>query len=381
MSVQFKNIDSLIDNNSRTINVFNYYDVEYRLKEITKDFWNQNIYLVSPELMDVIYPPTKRKGINLDKVKVNDELFKLPTWSKYENQYTIAIGVYLANFKSSSYSDKLINFRSNNVVSDISNIIGSSIFICPERIMDCTALTKQTGKTIQGILNLEKEIISLEKDINLLKEANISSSIYTIEEDLRKKKSNFEKSIDYLEQEQKTFNTLLLKICLHEIAHHYMNSISKSNKKEKSKPIKVDKVVHKLIEESFANAFAWSQFSSPEELKIIESFMDSQPFEYSAYRYWIKDNQLKKCVPFLISSWKHKINPFIPEYLFEDIDEVLSDYYSTNSYKQIKEAALNFNFEERRSWNSTIMKLKDEKNFWEAIAKSMVYYFKTKRPY
>jgi hypothetical protein len=382
MSLKFKNIDSIFDTNNslREFNIFNYYEVESRLTKIPKDLWDQNIYLVSPELMDIIYPKTKREGIDWEKVEVNIELFHLPKWTKYSDQESIAIGVYCGNFIPSSYSKKLSKFSSENTISIISNISGPSIFICPERIFQCTLFQKRYGLTIETLIGLEIEIKRFEEIFNTKKEIPVFI-LSKLESKLKRMKNEFESHIDYLKSEQKSFNTLLLKVCLHEIAHYYMSgNYNLYNKhKQKRKRIKVDKVASKLIEESFANVFAWSQFSDPKELKIIESFMDSQPFEYSAYRFWINDNKLKKCVPFLISSWKYKIDPFVPEYLFEHIDEVFSDYYYTDSYERMKNEHLDFHFERHRLDSETIDKIKKEKNFWEAVAKSMIYYLKTNK--
>lgn len=161
------------------------------------------------------------------------------------------------------------------------------------------------------------------------------------------------------------------------MAHHYMSQNTDNFIKARSKTFKISKEINKLIEESLANAFAWSQFSEAEELKIIEAFMDSQPFEYSAYRYWINNGRLKQCVPFLISSWKYKINPFIPEYTFKYFDDIFSTKYFYN--ENYKNAMLNFNFEHDRLRIVERLEFNDGKKFWEAIALSMIHFFYCKK--
>jgi hypothetical protein len=248
MSIKFKNIDSIFDTNNslREFNIFNYNEVESRLTKIPKDLWDNNIYLVSPELMDIIYPKTKREGIDWEKFKfnVNIELFHLPKWTKYSDQESIAIGVYCGNFIPSSYSKKLSKFSSENTISIISNISGPSIFICPERIFQCTLFQKRYGLTIETLIDAENDIISAERDIKSFKEYKElykkNFNLYMeMEDDLRKLKSNFDAIINYLKSEQKSFNTLLLKVCLHEIAHHYMSGNYNLYNKQKRKQIKV----------------------------------------------------------------------------------------------------------------------------------------------
>jgi hypothetical protein len=45
----------------------------------------------------------------------------------------------------------------------------------------------------------------------------------------------------------------------------------------------------------------------------------------------------------------------------------------------MKNEPLDFNFESRRLESETIYNVKSEKKFWEAVAKSMIYYFKTNK--
>jgi hypothetical protein len=195
---------------------------------IPKDLWDQNIYLVSPELMDIIYPKTKREGIDWGKIefKFNREYeyeyFDLPKWTKYTDQESIAIGVYCSNFIPSSYTKKLSKFSSANITSIISKISGPSIFICPERIFQCTLFQKRYGLTIETLIGLEIEIKRFEEIFNTKKEFP-DIILSKLESKLKRMKNEFESHIDYLKSEQKSFNTLLLKVCLHEIAHHYMS--------------------------------------------------------------------------------------------------------------------------------------------------------------
>lgn len=329
----FKNINSTMNSTSDIC-----LEVEKRLKIITKNFWQHDIYLINPELMDIFYPQKKRKGIDIDKYELSDEPY-IPKWTTINNFNTIAIGVYIGKFELTKYKNKINKLNTFKIDSTLSNINGPSIFICPERVLKIQSLEKRT-KSNEAEINVENEI----------------------------KRSN---KID-----KKIFKTLLLKICLHEMAHHYMSQNTVNFIKARSKTVKISKEINKLIEESLANAFAWSQFSEAEELKIIEAFMDSQPFEYSAYRYWINNGRLKQCVPFLISSWKYKINPFIPEYKFEFFEEIFSNKYYDYDYKP---SALDFDFENKRSNIKANKNFIDGKKFWEAIALSMIHFFYCKK--
>ncbi len=342
----FNNIDSFGVLNQVIEDFFDLDYLESRLKKNTKGFWKKEIYLVSPHLMDILYPPNKRRGIDFDKMfknyTINIERFDLPKWRVYENQRNIAIGLYVHDFNSSRYEKRIIKKLQYAVFSKIKNIAGPVIFICPERIRDIALSDFDNYVSI-------KDFGSNENTISL---------------------GNFQKSP--LSHYSNVMNVLFLKVCLHEMAHHYM-CFGKSTRKIKF--VKVNKVAEKLIEESLANVFAWSQFNDPEELKIIGSFMDSQPFEYKAYRYWIKNGELKNSVPFLISSWKNRQNIFLPHFLFKSFDEIFANYFYANEYNRLSENSLNFEFDKERLNNNSILKINEEKNNWEAIAKSMIYYF------
>ena len=375
MSLQFVNIDSAFDNriNSRIHNAFNIDEVEHRLKEISKDFWSKNIYLISPALMDDLYPPTKRKGIDYENFIFEHEKFEFPKWIKYRDQNTIAIGVYFGNFISKKHTAKLFR-HSDYVKSELNKINGASIFICPERIANCTSMMDNTKFTVRSAFEQEKETVALQEGVQILKQLELADS--RINDECRIKKETTDYLIDFISKNNKEFTILFLKICLHEMAHHYMSQNTTGFIKTKGKEKRVNQVAKKLIEESFANAFAWSQFSDPQELQIIENFMDAQPYEYAAYKYWIENGELKKCVPTLISAWKYKIDPFIPEYSFEDIEQVLSEnIYNTRSYCDLKSGRLNFEYEKKRAQNGTIWKLNEEENFWHAVAKSILLDF------
>lgn len=329
----FKNINSTMNSTSDIC-----LEVEKRLKIISKNFWQHDIYLINPELMDIFYPRTKRKGIDISNLSY--DVPEIPKWSKIKKQNKIAIGVYIGKFNSLTYLKKLNKLNNKNIISELASIKGPSIFICPERVLKIQSLEKRT-KSNEAEINVESEIkCSNDGDI-------------------------------------KKFEILLLKICIHEMAHHYMSQNTDNFIKARSKTVKISKEINKLIEESLANAFAWSQFSEAEELKIIEAFMDSQPFEYSAYRYWINNGRLKQCVPFLISSWKYKINPFIPEYTFKYFDDIFSIKYFYNV--DDKNAMLNFNFEHERLRIVKRLEFNDGKKFWEAIALSMIHFFYCKK--
>ena len=44
------------------------YHLEQRLEQLNQSFWRSPIYLVDKTLMDLIYPPEKRMGININSL-------------------------------------------------------------------------------------------------------------------------------------------------------------------------------------------------------------------------------------------------------------------------------------------------------------------------
>lgn len=330
MKFKFENINSvLFDSNSDTLFRLSIYHLEQRLEQLNQSFWRSPIYLVDKTLMDLISPPEKRMGININSLNSCNfyEGFQFPEQEYYRSSAIVGLGVYCSLFNHQDFIrmiDEKYTAIANYFRYSFKSISDPCIFVCPERI-----LGNSYGKT------------------------------------KRVTKSTL-----------KSFEVLFLAVCVHEIAHFYMD-YSRHSGKQEPMPIIVNESCCKLIEESFANVFAWSQFEDRAERRIVESFMDTQPVEYSMYRYWIKKKKTKKCLPFLISSWLNRVDPFVDEFAFEYYDEIFdSNLMSTENYTELRCKKLDFEFEKNRGWNSFIKSRSVDANFWESVGRSMLFQLK-----
>ncbi len=184
------------------------------------------VYLVNPELMDLIYPPEKRVVIDEEKLKEKMkqyeevEMDEIPMEdilksSKKEispegkEEIIIAVGVYIhkdTNNKISSHISKIDNSFTINF---------PAIFISPERVY------------------------------NWADRINISPDIPFAD------------------------------VLYHELCHAYIYNPNKKGD------------IFKIIEESYCNAIAFSRFNKVEEIEEVMKAIDNQPFEYRGYTCFI----------------------------------------------------------------------------------------------
>lgn len=333
------NINSgLYDQNKKQLNRLLIKDLEGEIDKLSNNFCRVPIYMVNEELMDLIYPPHKRKGIDIDNFNLNESysyndeetaIFNFPPQTSYNNEVVIAIGLYCTSLKwktlvKKTYADPEMWYHVNKIMNPDSRCI----FICPERV--------------------KKLAINQVPDVFVLSEDGSTH---------RKLTNNKKRT--------KVFNTLFIAVALHEIAHAYMDQ-------NNSKKRKLDEVCDNLIEESFANAMAWSQFKKLSDRRIVEKFMDSQPFVYRSYRYWINNSKPKKSLPFLISSWANKVDPFITEYSFENINEALfGNKMSLKEYESLKKHSNNYSFQDALRYSRLIKRI-HASSFWSLVGESII---------
>lgn len=337
--MKITNINSdLYDQNEQQLNKLRIKDLEVEIDKLSQNFWRETIYLVDEKLMDIIYPPHKGKGIALDNFNLNKaytysneetEIFNFPKQTNYINKTVIGLGMYFSNFNWNVFiknTSPIPEFYF--LVGEIKNPNSNCIFVCPERIHNIAI--------------------------------NQVPDMFVISQD----SPNPRKLINY-KKRTKVFRTLFTAISLHEIAHAYMD-------RDNGTKINLDDSCKKLIEESFANALAWSQFKKLSDKRIVENFMNSQPFEYSSYRYWIHKSKTKNSLPFLISSWSNKVDPFITEYSFQNIKEALfGDRMYLMEYESLKKQPNDFTFNANQNYNRLIKRVQAT-SFWSLVGESII---------
>ncbi len=254
-------------------------DKNYCLKRINyvEMKWNKvPVYYVNKDLMDKIYPPRKKKSLNLDcvrevlgsyhKASSNNEVEDVKRiesiWGQLSECITevysnrIAVGVYIKEI------DQSICYNGMTLV-DI-----PSIFICLERVNKWASDTYITHKR---------------------------------------------KSLKAI------YSMIFAKVLFHELAHAYMDG---------NKRYKYTLPWGKIIEESLANAVSLSAFAAIEK-PVIKHCMDEQPLEYRAYRYWssLSNSNIKNHV----KAWSKYYDAF--NYLTDPIVYNLYDLYKKrNNY-------------------------------------------------
>lgn len=208
------------------------------------ELWHRlPVYLVNEELMDYLYPPNKRLGLDEKCLKSllrekndnnhNNNCFNEEYIIRDNQRFwdlaseccrelttsMIAVGIYCSNLGLDQLS--MIKQQSGVTINP-----SAAIFICPERVAKWTD--------------------SVHKDFPKTREVTI-------------------------------FNIIYSKVLFHELAHGFMDSPDKIKMKNCSN----------LLEESLCNAIAYSRFSIRERA-IMAYAVDSQPFEYRAYSHWVE---------------------------------------------------------------------------------------------
>ncbi len=209
---------------------------EYLLTNINFIFhtWRKTpCYLIDPDLMDFLYPPQKRLSINEECAReILDRPFHdfheiLMTWEHLPQKCLTEKHSYIV--ATGIYMQQLGSHESEEIRTITGHDLqrGPMIFLCPERIYSWA------GK-VQEYL-----------PIPALEEISI---------------------------------VLFVKVYLHELAHAFMDGGQSSGN-----------YPGLFIEESLANAMAFSCFRKPRETAILKTAISMQPPEYRGFDTWLGD--------------------------------------------------------------------------------------------
>lgn len=240
--------------------------------------WNRTpVYLINPYAMDEIYPLKRR-------MLLNEECLKEHYYSRRNREYN--------NDRRRHHPEELdrlfkrlqecvrvsdmvvwgVYFRSGNKMYPEAKY--PCIFICPERILESAA-------------------------------AELNETMH---------KMKLDKALDIL----------FAKVLYHELAHAFMDKADKP-----------DEFWSRIIEESLANAIAWSRFRSSGHLWLVNRSINGQPLEYKASTFWqeynsasirdiakkwanydLNEPHMNSFDPFLITILSGFQNPKIPDHRY-----------------------------------------------------------------
>ncbi|MCX7954075.1 MAG: hypothetical protein N3A01_02670, partial [Bacteroidales bacterium] len=190
------------------------------------------LYLVEPDMMDLLYPPTKK--IILDERKVYNQFKEIKSSSNRYNineikdlnkltreakitETMICVGLYMPSkpefsTHKTSFTYDRASINQIEQYNDYSNLLDKleypAIFICPERVVEWAD------------------------------KLGINSQV------------------------------LFKKVYFHELGHSYIHNSNRNS---------YNNIYYKIIEESFCNAIALNEFLNPDELKQAVSAIYSQP--------------------------------------------------------------------------------------------------------
>lgn len=191
------------------------------------------VYLVDEDLMDKIYPPHKKIVIDEVKIKRNIE--------EYENKESEGeddgfLGRILER------STKEIN---DEVIKKQKVFIAIGVYVHQLDKMILAEIEK-LGKSID--VNFPAVFICPERIKSWAKKLKISQTL------------------------------LSAKVLYHELGHAYIHNPNRTG------------LAHKIIEESYCNAIAFSRFSDPDDIEAVMKAISEQPFEYRGYTYFTDSN-------------------------------------------------------------------------------------------
>lgn len=208
------------------------------------ELWHRlPVYLVNEELMDYLYPPHKRLGLDEECLKslIRDNNHNNHNGNFYDEEAIIRDNQRFWNLASECCRElkdlmidvglycRSLGLDQLSIIKQQSGIVlnpSAAIFICPERV------GKWTDYVLMGFPKYKGSTI---------------------------------------------FNIIYSKVLFHELTHGFMDSHYK---------IKI-KGCSKLLEESMCNAIAYSRFSIRERA-IMAYAANSQPLEYRAYIHWVE---------------------------------------------------------------------------------------------